>query len=57
VVDVEYEDFDVKCYAFEEARDLLLGAGFSDVKALKPYTAEPAGASDEAWVFSCKKPG
>jgi hypothetical protein len=57
VVDVEYEDFLVKCYAFDEARDLLLAAGFTQVEGLKPYTLLPPDDSDEAWVFSCRRPG
>jgi SAM-dependent methyltransferase len=56
VVEVEYEDFDVKSYELEEARSLLQGAGFAAIQAYKPYTESAPDDHDEAWVFSCVRP-
>jgi SAM-dependent methyltransferase len=55
VAAVEYEDFQVKSYTFEEAYALLEGAGFVQIEAFKPYAQVPPDDTDEAWVFSCRR--
>jgi SAM-dependent methyltransferase len=52
----ELEDFRVRSYEQEEFRALLEQAGFADIRALKPYDDASADDSDDAIVFSCRRP-
>ncbi len=55
LLEVEYEDFRVRCYDKDEFAALLSAAGFSDIHALRPYEGCPADDSDEAFVFSARR--
>ena len=55
VLAVEYDDFRVRSYEFEEFRSRLERAGFVDIEGLKPYARAPADEGDEAIVFVARK--
>ncbi len=52
----QLEDFRVRSYAPQEFAQFLEGAGFTQIEALKPYERARADASDDAIVFSARKP-
>lgn len=51
----QWEDFKVRSYAPEEFGQLLRGAGFERIEALKPYERSAADDNDDAIVFSARK--
>jgi len=55
LLEVEYEDFQVRSYEANELRRLLEQAGFQQIDVLAPYEARAADDSDEAFVFACRK--
>jgi len=55
LVATEYEEFRVRSYSVDEFDQLLAGAGFVQVEALKPYERAPSEADDDAIVFLARK--
>jgi len=55
----EYEDFELKLYELSEFRELLEGAGFTQIQALTPYSLEPvetpSAEADEGVIFVCSR--
>jgi Methyltransferase domain len=52
----EFEDFDLRFYDQTEFHDLLVAAGFRDIKTYKAYQFRPPDDNDESFIFECVRP-
>jgi hypothetical protein len=55
LLEIEFEDFNLRYYDPEEFRGLLITAGFTEIKTFKAYSFHEPDESDETIVFECVK--
>jgi methyltransferase family protein len=56
LIATEFEDLNVRYYDQAEFRNLLIEAGFRDVKTFKAYQFQYPDDDDESLIFECKRP-
>jgi len=56
LIATEFEDFDVRYYDQVEFRNLLIEAGFRDIKTFKAYQFRHPDDEDESLIFECNRP-
>jgi Methyltransferase domain len=56
LLETEIEDFNLRFYDQAEFHDLLVAAGFRDIKIFKPYQFHAPDDSDESLIFECLRP-
>jgi SAM-dependent methyltransferase len=56
LVKTEFEDFDLRFYDQAEFHDLLIAAGFRDIKTFKAYQFRAPDDNDESLIFECVRP-
>ncbi len=56
LVETEFEDFNLRFYDQTEFHDLLVAAGFRDIKTFKAYQFRAPDDNDESFIFECVRP-
>jgi SAM-dependent methyltransferase len=56
LVETEFEDFILRFYDQAEFHDLLVAAGFRDIKTFKAYQFRAPDDNDERVIFECVRP-